>query len=396
METTGGSSLHTQKGINLMKTHIIKFSTFKLFTLYLLLLSIGFSQETSITNLQVAQRTDGSKLVDIFYDLGEDAVFTDFNIQVEVSFDGGSTWQETYYVEGDVFFGIMPGEDKAIIWNLGAEYPGTFNDNVKVRLTATGTVAGPLPFEMVSVPSGDYTYGNGDEVLSIDYDYEISKYPITNAQYAEFLIEAYELGLVWISGGDVEGYYTGDEHYGPGNYDFYDLGTNTGSYNYGQIDWNGTTFTVPEGYGSHPVIEVSWFGADAFAQFYGLRLPDEYEWEKAARGNTGNDYPWGNSISGDNANYWDSGDPWDNGTTPIGYFNGENGTTDSPSPYGAYDMAGNVWEWTDSWWSDGSSGRVIRGGSWVYSAYALQSWGRNDVDPIDSDSGLGFRCSRTQ
>ena len=359
-----------------------------------------FSQEASISNLQVAQRTDGSKLVDITYDLNEDALFTDFTISVEVSFDGGANYQLSYFVEGDVFSGISSGAGKSIVWNLGAEYPGTFNDNVKVRLTATGTVAGPSPFEMLPISAGDYTYGSNDEIQNIDYDYEISKYQITNAEYAAYLIEALASGAVYISGNYVKGFYTGDEHYSPGDQTFYELGAGSSSYNYGQIDYNGTTFVVPEGYGNHPVIEVSWFGANAFAQHYGLRLPNENEWEKAARGMTGADYPWGEDYGddiSDNANYSNSGDPWDNGTTPAGYFNGENNTTDSPSPYGVYDMAGNVWEWTHSWYSESSSNRVVRGGSWGNNVSLCQSWYRYGSDvPFGTNYYIGFRVSRTQ
>ena len=155
--------------------------------------------------------------------------------------------------------------------------------------------------------------------------------------------EALSSGDITVNSSTAQGYYTGDEYYSAGDYEYLDLNDNDC-----RIIWDGSSFSVIEGYGNHPVVEVSWHGANAFAEHYGLRLPDEYEWEKAARGMTGADYPWGDSISGDNANYYNSGDPWDNGTTPAGYYNGENGTTDSPSPYGAYDMAGNVWNWTHS------------------------------------------------
>ncbi len=111
---------------------------------------------------------------------------------------------------------------------------------------------------------------------------------------------------------------------------------------------------------------------------------------------TGYNYPFGNTISEDRANYFDSGDPWDNGTTPVGMYNGQiiQGfqTIDSPSPYGAYDMAGNVTDWTDSWYSSYGA-HVVRGGAWNTSG--VKSWYRSYFYPSDSNFKTGFRCTRT-
>ena len=365
------------------------------------ILGIIYTQTAEISNVQVAQRTDGSKIVDITYDLSPDALFTDYTITVEISFNGGDTWNQTNYVQGDVGV-VEAGTEKAIEWYMGNQYSNTFNDNVQVRVLAESTIywESQMDFEMVSVPAGDYTYGSNDELLTIDYDFEMSKYPITNAQYTEFLIEAYQTGEVWISGGDVVGFYAGDEHYSGGDYDLYNLGTPSESYNYGQISWNNTTFIVTEGFGNHPVVKVTWFGAYKFAEHYGMRLPNEHEWEKTARAETGSDYPWGDNIDGSNANYSGSGDPWDNGTTPVGFYNGQAyegfQTTDSSSPYGAYDMAGNVWEWTQSWYSETSSGRVVRGGSWDGDTVNCQSWYRSYGIPTGNNIDIGFRVARTQ
>lgn len=367
------------------------------------LLSVAFTQQAQVTNVTASQRTDGSQIVDITYDITEDTLFTSFNVTVEVSFDGGAAYNATTYVSGDVGTGLTPGTDKQIVWNFGQEFSNTFDDNVKVKIIATGHVAGEIPFAMDTVTAGDFTYGSNDQVLNIDYDYEIMRYEVTNAQYVEFLIEANESGDVWISGGisgnSVQGFYSGDEHYSGGNYTLYSLGDAGDNYNYGRINWNGTTFIVTEGYGNHPVVYVTWFGAYKFAEHYGIRLPTEQEWEKAARGNTGYDYPWGNSIDGSRANYRDSGDPWDNGTTPSGFYNGQTyegfATTDSPSQFGAYDMAGNVWEWTNSWISEGSSSRVLRGGSWDTGTSHCRSWNRYYFNPNSSYNYLGFRLVRT-
>ena len=373
----------------------------KILFLLPVIFQFALAQEAEVTNVTAAQRTDGSKMVDITYDITEDSLFTAFNVSVEVSFDGGATYTQTNYVDGDVGVNISSGTGRQITWFLGSEYPEIFFEDVKVKVIANGYIAGELPFEMVTIPAGEFTFGEGDIIMTIDYDYEMMKYEVTNAQYIEFLIEAYESGDVWISGG-VEGFYPGDEHYPGGNYDLYNLGEPSGSDNYGKINWNGTTFIVTEGYGDHPVVYVSWFGAWKFAEHYGLRLPTEHEWEKAARGNTGYNYPWGDDIDGSRANYHNSGDPWDNGTTPVGFYNGQNyegfQTTDSPSQFGAYDMAGNVWEWTDSWLDENSSNRVLRGGSWENNAYTCLSWGRfsgYSPPPGLSYNYLGFRLVRT-
>jgi formylglycine-generating enzyme required for sulfatase activity len=104
---------------------------------------------------------------------------------------------------------------------------------------------------------------------------------------------------------------------------------------------------------SHPIVDVNWFDAVAFAEFVGLVLPIEEEWEKAARGVDGRIFPWGNE--------WDA-DKCCNGalqTSPVGSF--ASGT----SPYGVYDMSGNVCEWCDSWAVEGED-RIRRGGCWIH------------------------------
>jgi len=263
----------------------------------------------------------------------------------------------------------------------------------------TESVAAPiggLDIEWVSIPAGPYTFGEKDIIRKdINYDFQIMKYEVTHTQYVTYLEEALSNGDITVTTTTIEGYYTGDKYSGAGTYEFLDLDDNDC-----RIDWDGSSFSIISGYEDHPVVKVTWFGSWAFAEHYDMRLPTEEEWEKAARGNTGYNYPWGDNIDGSRANYLDSGDPWDNGTAPVGTYNGQiiKGfqTTDSSSPFGVYDMAGNVGEWTNNGLWRVSSDCFARGGCWLYGSYVLHSWRRFSYNPTRGMKNIGFRCVWTQ
>lgn len=243
-----------------------------------------------------------------------------------------------------------------------------------VEQTAAETAASPVPTvapkpddDMIEIPAGKFTLGSDDSepnetpAQSIDLPaFAIDRFEVTNDEFAMFAA--------------ATGYQT--------------LGEQKGA----KKTWRFYT----EGKGNHPVVKVSWADADAYCQWLGKRLPTEMEWEKAARGEKGNIYPWGNTFDPANANIKATGI---RGTVAGGSFPG------GASPYGVEDMAGNVWEWTaspyqaypnstyvDNFYSDEL--RVTRGGGWFDDETIVRATNRSAAAMDAANDDLGFRCAR--
>ena len=238
---------------------------------------------------------------------------------------------------------------------------------------------------MVYIPAGDFFMGSNDSDASADGDekpmqsvdldeFWIDKLEVTNEQFARFLNEEgnqEEDSVTWVNVEDKDS----------------------------SIVYENGQYSPKSGYEDHPVAYVSWYGARAYCQWAGERLPTEAEWEKAARGTDGRIWPWGNDWDENKVNSKEAGPGH---TTAVGSY------PLGASPYGCMDMAGNAWEWVaDPYQWDyyqaaaahnpqgpnqGAS-RVVRGGSWALPQRLTRSAGRFELIPSVRRDDLGFRCA---
>ena len=230
---------------------------------------------------------------------------------------------------------------------------------IKSLSSGTKQVEPSAPVDMVKVPKGPFLYGNDKTRETINYDYWIDKYPVTNEKYRAF-IEA--------------GGYEAEAYWSPKGWLWKTIKGVTGPAYWDDPQWKQA---------DHPVVGVSYYEAEAYATWAGKRLPTEQEWEKAARGEDGRLYPWGEEFDQDLCNSSESGMEH---TTPVTQY--PNGV----SPYDCYDMVGNVWEWcTRGYDEQKKDTRVVRGGSWDASPGMLCVSYRDLGDPDVRFSALGFR-----
>lgn len=202
------------------------------------------------------------------------------------------------------------------------------------------TVRGWLGFNFVTIPAGDFRYGDSKQKLRLDAC-RLARMPVTNAQYQVY---------VTTTGAAAPGHWANGQ--------------------------------IPAGKERHPVVNVSWDDAQAFCKWAGVQLPGEHQWEKAARGVDGWTYPWGERApNATRCNFNNQA----GGTTPVGNYPA------GASPYGVLDMAGNVWEWCADAYESG--GRVLRGGAFDDDAQFVQCAYRNWDNPDSRYERIGFRVA---
>jgi formylglycine-generating enzyme required for sulfatase activity len=206
--------------------------------------------------------------------------------------------------------------------------------------TLQKTITGKDGKEMVLIPAGDFLFGADKQTRSLP-DYYIDRTLVTNAEYKTYMdATGAAIPAHWRKG-------------------------------------------VPEpGTENNPVVHVTWFEAAAYAKWANKRLPTGPEWEKAARGTDGRTYPWGDTFDKTRLNCGDGG-PFK--TLPVGQFSPQ-----GDSPYGAADMAGNAYEWTN----DGSEVVTmgLRGGSWLDGRDETRTFVVRRHTPRRKNDFIGFRC----
>lgn len=235
----------------------------------------------------------------------------------------------------------------------------------------------PPPFEWVDIPAGRVTLEAGGYVPKDGQTFDvatfaIAKYPITNAQFAKFIdVGGYWERRWWTDAGWMRR--ENDQWTKPRFWD--------------DLEFNGADY---------PVVGVSWYEAVAFCTWLReisgveVRLPTEQEWQRAAQGDDGREYPWENDFDTARCNTRGSGI---GRTTPVTQY--PNGA----SPYGVMDMAGNVWEWCLTEYPSGNTGliggvkRVVRGGSWDNGWLDARVAARECKHPSLRLNNLGFRVA---
>lgn len=257
------------------------------------------------------------------------------------------------------------------------------------RVKAERGIVGRDGAPMVLVPAGTFTMGSNDGAADekpphrVELEaFYIDTYEVTNARFQQFV--------------QATQHRTTAEHEGAGG-----------------------TWRTPRGAGStlkgleqHPVVLVDQADAKAYCAWAGKRLPTEAVWEKAARGTDGRRYPWGETFDGKRLNFCDSKCEFfwkdkavNDGfqyTAPVGSYEG------GKSPYGAYDMAGNVWEWVADFYDEKCYEKgpskdpkgpisgdyvVVHGGGWNNSGLIVRAPVRNYSAPASRHDGVGFRCA---
>ncbi len=332
-------------------------------------------------------------------------------VWVEVSSDGGRSYvvpAKTF--SGHIGQGVSPGSNRAIVWNAESDFDGILADQMRVRINARGGVVPIPPTGMVLIPGGHFQMGEW-----VDGSSAGTRTVYTSA----YFMDRYEVsGALWTQVRDwaiQNGYAIGQGSsravdHPIGGISWYDAvrwcNARSEKDELTPVYYTDTAWTTVYRSG-----DVGLANAMVKWNANGYRLPTEAEWEKAARGGfSGKAYPWGDTIDGSKANYRGSGGPWAGGSSPVGYYNGNQtpSGTDMANGYGLYDISGNFFAWCWDWYGSvgGESNprgpnsgavKVLRGGSWADTTNATRCADRHYYDaPGSSGFGYwGFRCVRS-
>ncbi len=334
--------------------------------------NVWFSQGSPAINIFASNfiGTDATSLT-AFFDIPADAPPGKWDVHVSDSINGQSrllTDGFTVYIYPD-----LNGDGKVDLQDFGFFSSRWLEDQ---------TTPGGMVWVNIDNDPG---IGDGHE----GFTGEMSKYETTNAQYCQFLNAALASEDITVGVDDIvygaNGSNSGADFVGQRYYDLAGSGyTFNGATNGGaaRINYTGGSFTVDSGFNNHPVTYVSWYGSTAFCNYYGYRLPTEWEWQAVADFDGSYTYGCGTSINNSIANYENSTHP--DGTTIVGSF--------GPYGYGMADMAGNVWELTDSIYS--GSYRVVRGGTWGLNDDYCTVSSRHYDYPYGTYGSIGFRVCR--
>lgn len=259
-------------------------------------------------------------------------------------------------------------------------------------ITTKDTVINEI--DLVFVPKGGFKKGLNCEQDTIQYDYWIGKYEITNKQFYNFIISALHDEVLLIENEALYYNFEGDEIVDSNKFrvKIFD----------DRIYLEDGKIILDSTFSQHPVISVTWYGVYAFCKYYGFQIPNEREWEKAARGDSCTWFPWGNEINNSYANYYSSQNPYTPSTTPVGFYNGEKHkqfqTSNAVSAYGCYDMSGNAGEWIFDYWPEQTPFHKGKGGGFHYhtaaylQVYYVSIFGPGKSPALDMcDLSDGFR-----